>query len=254
MFAEFDKKIEEENLFYKNVINENYINQNSMNPYIFEGFEYVEGEWNTGFVIQDENKNQFVWVPCTNLKDENILKLEKSNFKSQAEISKDMCADDEYEEFMLSALENGGFYISRYEIGNEENKPVSKENVNVWTSLTRQEAIEISNSMYDNINSKLINGYAYDTTLSWIEKNNNVSADKVDVRENVYTGRNQYNNIYDFTDNIMEYTLERFYDTVIIRGFAYSKENEDESRYAINEDEDYFDYVSLIGFRTILYK
>lgn len=253
MFAGVDEKIHEENKFYKNAINQNYENQNSQNPYIPEGFEYLEGEWNNGFVIQDKNQNEYVWVPCSNKENEEIIKLEKNNLNNPAFISKDYCADEEYENFITSALENGGFYISRYEIGNENNIPVSKPNVEVWTNLTRSKAIELSNGMYQNINSKLINGYAYDTTLSWIMKNNNIVENKVNIenQEKIYTGREKCNNVYDFLDNVMEHTLELNYDTSIVRGFL---DEDTDCRYSIFENQEQFSNNTPLAFRTVLYK
>ena len=75
-----DNKIIEEYRMYGNAINSNYGNQIPQKPYVPEGFSYVEGEWNTGFVIQDENGNQYVWVPCTNKGNTEIPKLERKNF------------------------------------------------------------------------------------------------------------------------------------------------------------------------------
>lgn len=252
-FLEFDKKIEQENEFYKNAINLNYESILSEIPYIPEGFEYVEGEWSSGFVVQDENKNQYVWIPCGNRENNEILKLEKNNFKKPAFISKDSCVDDEYEEFITSTLKNGGFYISRYEIGKEENNPVSKSQVEVWTNITKKEAVEVISKMYENINCKLINGYAYDTTLSWIKKNNIIQASKIES-ENILTGRQEYNNIYDFCDNIMEFSQEISYGSPVIRGFLDDENNSNESRYTIFEDERTFAGTRLIAIRTVLYK
>lgn len=254
IFAEYDIKIEKENKFYRNAINLNYEKSNPKVPYIPEGFNYVEGEWNNGFVIQDVNQNQFVWVPCSNNASDEINKLEKTNFKNPAFISKDSCVDEEYEDFIKSALENGGFYVSRYEIGKENEIPVSKYNIEAWTNITRAEAIEIANSMYTSINSKLINGYAYDTTLSWIKKNNNIKISKVESEGKIYTGRNNYNNIYDLLDSIMELTLETSYGSIVVRGFLDSEHEIDDCRYSISENSKTFSENSLITFRTVLYK
>ena len=258
MFVEYDNKIKEENEFYKNAINSKYENQNSKQPYIIDGFEYVEGTWDTGFVIQDEDKNQYVWVPCTNIKSDEIPILEKRNFANPAFISKDLCVDQEYEKFLISSLENGGFYISRYEIGKEDDKPVSKPNTVVWNSVTRNEAIQIIDGMYENINCELINGYAYDTVLSWINMNNDVDIYEIDIqyyeKEKIYTGRNSYKNIFDLTDNVMEITQENSYETVIVRGNSKTSTYKNSSRYSILENEIFFDESSILGFRTILYK
>lgn len=270
MFAEYDKKITEENKFYKEVINKNYENQKYSEPYIPEGFSYVEGTWNTGFVIQDSNQNQYVWVPCTNKEDLGVEKLQRINFSKQAFISKDICNNNGYESFLNSALENGGFYISRFEIGKENDNPVSKKDVEIWNNVTRDEAVKIVEKMYDNINCELVNGYAYDTALSWIMNTNEIKPDIVDTdeKEKFYTGRISYNNIYDFVDNTMEITSETSYSNVIIRGFPYeiAQDSKDVAlqnfgyniesfdRFSIRETDNYFTITTILGFRTIIYK
>lgn len=269
MFNIYDEKISKENKFYKNVISQEYETQNSRLPYIPQNFEYVEGEWNTGFVIQDMNKNQYVWVPCTNKENTEIPKLQRKNFSINSLISKDECNNESYEKFLISALENGGFYISRFEIGEENNKPVSKANSKILKDMTRDEAIDIVNEMYENINCELINGYAYDTTLLWIKNNNEIYINNINCNdEKIYAGRKAYNNIYDFFDNVMEITLESSYDTVIIRGYPYIPTDKIENislsktgmdlenfdRRSILKNEKNFTSNTILGFRTIIYK
>lgn len=271
VFLEYDKKITAENKFYKeNITNKNYNNSKYLEPYIPEGFSYVEGEWNTGFTIQDIDKNQYVWVPCTNQENLEIPKLQRLNFSNNAFVSKDICNNDEYEDFIISALENGGFYISRFEIGKENNKPVSKSEAEVWNNITRDEANEIIEEMYVDINCDLINGYAYDTTLKWIMSNNEIKENIIDVENEkiVTAGRTSYNNIYDFTDNVMELTSETTYSNVIIRGFPYEITNDNQEiinqnfgynienfdRFSIRPEDNYFTITTLLAFRTILYK
>ena len=255
----YDEKIFEENLYYKEIISKEYDNQNSEEPYIPNGFSYVEGSWNAGFVIQDENENQYVWVPCTNKENEKIPLLERKTFVKDPIIRKETCINESYREFLNSALENGGFYISRYEIGKENNNPVSKANVEIWSEVTRDEAIEITKNMYNNISCELINGYACDTTLSWLMMNNELLTNSVcENKEELRTGRKAYNNIYDFMDDVMEITLETNYDTVIIRGYTYEDifgiESEDLDRLSILSSDNYFTNATVLGFRTVLYK
>lgn len=264
-----DMKISEESKLYLEIIKKDFENQKYNEPYIPTGFKYVEGEWNKGFVIEDENQNQYVWVPCTNKNNIDVKKLERRNFSNQAFISKDVCYNEEYEKFLISALENGGFYVSRYEIGNENNTPVSKANVKIWNGITRNEAIKIINNMYTNINCELINGYAYDTIFSWITNTNEIKINVVDIEKtnNLYTGKQSYNNIYDLFDNTMELTLETNYSNVIIRGFPNKLEEASKEiassigfnisefdRFSIQETDNYFTITSLLGFRTVLYK
>lgn len=257
MYYVYDEKIKKETEFYKNIIdNGKYDIEKCKNPYIIEGFEHVEGQWNNGYVIQDTNGNQYVWIPCTNKSNDEIPQLNKYNFQNPAFISKDTCNNLNYEEFINSALNNGGFYISRFEIGKENNNPVSKKDSEIWSQVTRNEAIQIIDNMYDNkiINCKLINGYAYDTALYWIKQNNEVENSIIDCSNNVVTGRKAYNNIYDLTDNIVEITAETSYETIIVRGVSTLEAYKDCNRYSILENENFFNEDSILTFRTMLYK
>ena len=269
LYDKYDELMRIENNYYKEKMNINYENQKYNEPYIPDGFSYVEGDWKNGFVIQDSNNNQYVWVPCTNKENTESVILERKNWSTQDIVSKDLCNNDEYEKFIQSALENGGFYISRYEIGKENEKPVSKPGVETWIDINRNKANEVVAQMYNNINCKLVNGYAYDTTLSWIMKNNTIEPNIIDVEnnENLATGRKSYNNIFDFTDNIMEITGETTYANPIVRGFPYEideesqklslgfgYEVEDFGRFSIQEEENFFTITTKLAFRTILYK
>lgn len=255
----YDSKIFEENLYYKEVMSKEYNNSKPEEPYIPNGFSYVEGNWNNGFVIQDNEGNQYVWIPCTNKENEKIPILERKSFVKEPIIRKETCINEKYREFLNSALENGGFYISRYEIGKENNYPVSKPNVKVWSDVTRNQAIEIIDKMYEAINCELINGYAYDTTISWLMKDNKLLTNSVcGNKEELITGRKSYNNIYDLMDDVMEMTLETNYDTVIIRGYTYEDifgmESEDLDRLSILNSDTFFTNATVLGFRTVLYK
>lgn len=235
-------RIQEENEIYNELINGVYNIQNSKNPYIFEGFKYVEGEWNTGFVIEDENKNQFVWVPCTNIQNEDEIEiLERTDFVFSPFITFFECYNPESEDFLKSALENGGFYVSRYEIGNENGIAVSKQDVTPYTSITQVEALEISKNMYENINSSLINGYAYDTMYNWIIHTNDFKM-------------NDQKNICGIFNKIYEFTSEVYYTGIIYRGTIFENEYIDTGNLdnRLNSSNDYSD--EYICFRTILYK
>ena len=161
-------------------------------------------------------------------------------------------------------MENGGFYISRYEIGKEDGKPVSKKGVEIWSDITKDEAKNVIKTMYDdnNLNCELINGYAYDTTLEWIKNSNELEYDIVDLSKNekIYSGRKEYNKINDFIDNVLELSTEILYDNVVIRGFSSSDEEIngvkfcDESRYTIFENNKMVSLVDALAFRIILYK
>lgn len=264
-FEEDDKKIEKEANVYEELMKKDYENQKYNEPYMLEGFSYVEGTWENGYVIEDEKHNQYVWIPCTNRTIKECVKLQRKNLVPIPFINYISCYNESYEKFLKSALVNGGFYVSRYEIGKEENVPVSKEDAEVWKNITKEEAIKIVDSMYDNINCEIINGYAYDTTLNWLEDTNFIrpKEDVLEIKkdEKILTGRNSKNNIYDFCDNVLEFSLENLYDTIIIRGFMnsdsmlytnniFSKEN----RYCIRAEDSSFGVITPIAIRTVLYK
>lgn len=265
LFEYSDKKKIEENNYYQEMIEKEYENQNYFKPYVPEGFNYVEGTVENGFVIEDDAKNQYVWIPCTNKQINGVPKLEKKDFVSNAFIANSDCYDENYKEFIKSALENGGFYISRFEIGKENNLPVSKNGMEVYTDISKNDAVGIISKMYESksINCELINGFAYDTTLEWIKSNNEIEPYVVDVQKEdiIYTGRNCYNNIYDFCDNMLEFSTEFLYDTIVVRGFSSSDVEMDkdvlfseESRYCIFENDTSVSLVDGLAFRTILYK
>lgn len=262
-FEEFDKNLKKEESFYKEAIKKDY-GDILKQPYIPDGFEYVEGDVSSGYVIQDQEQNQYVWVPCTNKENDEILKLEKRDFfdlTNLTSIRNYECLDTEYKEFIKSALENGGFYISRFELGKENDKIVSKLGAKVWYNTTRKDAEEIVKNIYTNINCRLINGYAYDTTLAWIKKNNNIEIKNYKDLKNITCGRLKYNNIYDLTDNVMEITLEDLYDTIVYRGYSNIEELSLNNRYNI-EDKEINNYdelldqklINLLAFRTVIYK
>lgn len=244
-----------EELDYIEKLNKNY--SEVKNPYIPNNFSYKEGTIEEGFVVQDEKENEYVWVPCNS---ENVI--QKRNFSANPFILFTECYDEDYKAFINSCLENGGFYISRYEIGNVTNTPVSKKGVKIWNEITYEETKNIIENMYDSLNCKLINGIAYDMTLNWILKDNKEIIALDFETEDVYiTGRNECKKIYDIKDNMLELTDEKSYsDTIILRGFE-KKEHEEVKAFREN---DKFDnrFMGLkenknninVAFRTIIYK
>lgn len=260
IFEISDEKIKQEKLYLEKLEIEIPELDNFKKPYIPIDFKYVEGEYDNGFVIEDNGGNQYVWIPCSNIRD-NDTRLIKKNFEKKTNdgfsfVSCMECYDNNYEKFMESTLQNGGYYISRFEIGIENNKPVSKINTEVWSNVTRNEAIEIVKGIqYKDVECNLINGYAYDTVIQWLTNSKGFDEDFTDITDCILSGRKQYNRIYDITDNILEITDETFYDTVIIRGFLYRDHILYKNRINILETENYFvDSISKVGFRTIIYK
>lgn len=261
-----EKKINEEKSFYDSIVNKEYEEQNSQEPYIPEGFEYIEGQWNTGFVIKDKYNNQYVWIPCSNKNDdENIPQLQKQDFIKNPWISINECYDTEYRDFLQSAFKYGGFYIGRFELcKNGNNEIIIAGQKEIWTNMEKSEVedeIEKINQKYDTdaIKVQIMNSYAYDTTMEWINKNNGLEFVRANVSEDgkKYSGQNETNNIFDLFDTTYEMTTELFCDgNPIYRGNCNSllgKAGQEESRVAL--------IVSLVNprrtntsARTILYQ
>lgn len=272
-FDEVDKKIEKENEYYKNAINT--IKTEAKDPYIPEGFMHVEGEVNVGYVIEDQDKNQYVWIPCASENNSNTIKLSKYQILSVNYIFLKDLYDEDGEKFIDSSLKNGGFYISRYELGIQGEKAVSKANVKVATEKTYDEAKNYVSAMYkrEDISCKLINGYAYDTALQWLLETNNIDVSnlgnylhKYDRKENdsLLTGRNYLNNVADFFDNCLEMSSEICYNTSVIRGFPFVESSDlleiykdrfdFENRYTIMIGDNQFSQFDFLAMRTMLYK
>ena len=188
------------------------------NPIIPQGFKAVdtttgdstissEATWKSedgykyGLVIEDENKNQFVWVPCVvNRSDvetgDTVVTFQKTtagkyNVANFALLPTDTTVpteDSSVQEIRESVEKYQGFYIARYEAGIEEKvdnnsltikvatdgsvKPLSQAKKGVWNCVTRSEAIRLSKQIVDSSNttvkSTLISGEAWDTTLAWM--------------------------------------------------------------------------------------
>ena len=142
------------------------------NPYIPEGFSYVGGEVDTGYVIQDAHGNQFVWVPIPN-----------------GYLTRNVSLNGEYSDTSTSAmnLENSvakyyGFYIGRFEccqynVGDGTVCAGSLGGQIPWTNvdfLTASQACSATATALnypEDVETDLINSFAWDTALAWMDEN-----------------------------------------------------------------------------------
>lgn len=282
---------------------------NYQNPYIPKGFWYKEGDVENGYVITDAPNvkvqvkdkegnigeahlqgNEFVWVPVDNVN----IKFERKAWKvgSMQDISSKFIETQDTA-LQTSVSTYGGFYIARYEAGDgfatskragstgTTNPAVSKKGAFVYNYVTKAQAEQIAKNMYsksvDGITSRLISSYAWDTTLSWLEKK---SYSMVDSRSwgnynnaagaatqnsgasnmNYTTGRSdawKARNIYDLAGNVHEWTTERYSNDrfpTVYRGGAYSMSG---TGYAAAYRSSYVTStysMSDVGFRCIIYK
>ena len=200
--------------------------------------------------------------------------------------------------FVQSVSDNGGYYIARYEASygsgyneggssDEEKyanaKPLSQPSINcsedsmnydtgtLWNWITQLDAAKVARNMYLNnedingnkvgVESDLVNSYAWDTAIVYIQEMGNTDyANKID--ENVTlkdTGKtgDVVCNIYDMAGNTTEWTTEYSTRTdsswarpCVVRGGYYSNSNLYTAsrgiRTATNSDLD-------ISFRSTLY-
>ena len=185
------------------------------------GFKVVNPEDNVedGIVIEDvahgaTSGSQFVWIPVgiINRKDKEdiTITLSRYTFASETGEETDQGAnllnyhllevsnssygnttakeDIETEKtgFRRSAIENGGYYIGRYEARtisqrtSETNdsgltQVTVKPNDYVYRYITQPQAAELSQNMYEdnNFESDLMNSYAWDTAITFLQKCDN---------------------------------------------------------------------------------
>ena len=246
--------------------------RSSKNPYVPEGFSVISDDINEGFVIEDEHGNQYVWVPVENGKPK-----------------RDTGFDTNYEEnsSTATALVNSvakyyGFYIGRFEASEYEvngRKTAASMNGKIpWTNISSIDAVEYANSSadafgYEDCNTALINSYAWDSTLNWIDtkyENYSSSIDYGNYNDSIInptggTSRDVVFQICDLAGNVSEWTTEVYKNnnnnnkqkdsekniiSKVIRGGSATLSRTPQSRRGYAEDlrDPYW------GFRLVLYK
>lgn len=267
-----------------------------------EGFMIVPGldNINEGLVISDNSEdtekqgeevvakgNQYVWIPVTDEEEyvrnrtyvgepiSQAAYTDKDYLPSTIQPSLDGTETDEQigeknEEAEKNAVLNaGGFYISRYEAGEENGKTVSKKGIEPLNTITQAESKEKAKKAIntDNVKSALCSGIQWDVIMSYIDQNNlkDGNGNDFDVRTVLAerhktqineTGENiadKVYNIYDLEGNAMEFVSEKSEGTTypaVIRGGGWGVLNfASSSRVCINSDT----LEGSVGFRYVLY-
>ncbi len=245
--------------------NENKIYKDSTGIAVIpKGFAIVTNpsEINSGLVISDKENddmdnsklgNQFVWVPVNQENFESTFKRHDygNNPKDDSKfINTEPSLQKYYEPDILnisgttkktgseviemynSVKKYGGFYVGRYETGNEGEKAVVKKLYEPWmiNFCDKNEeggAIEKARQMYLK-HSHLCYGVEWDTIMRWIKEDANLSSYLIDstgignvgTKQRILTGSNdkyQVKNIYDLSGNAPEWTMEIYSSSDNIR-------------------------------------
>ena len=187
-----------------------------------EGFVYVGGTKDSGLVISDNSDedrekykgqttvgtdlkgNQFVWIPVENIADykrtaySGLIASGITDTATNSEQIKYDSSDSDYFKEALPADEktsvetNKGFYIGRYEAGDQEstnskklrargasisNTITVKAGQAPYNYVTRTQAKSLAEGFstkqkYTSVKSKLVSSYAWDTAIAFIQKTN----------------------------------------------------------------------------------
>ena len=179
------------------------------------GFKVADDSGTTideGIVIEDGERNQFVWVPVSkeNFATE-FVRRDNGSLQSWGSYCGEANAKGENKKFTetettqkeaikmyASVKRNEGFYIARYEAGNDGNgNVVLKKGADVYNEISwsangdnMQEttgitggAVELSRNFanaknYKTVTSTLIYGVQWDTVMKWMENVNNPNGKK----------------------------------------------------------------------------
>ena len=198
------------------------------------GFKVADDSGTTideGIVIEDGEKNQFVWVPVSkeNFATEFVRRegyeggslqtwlsdCGEANAKGENEkVTETETTKKEAIKMYASVERNEGFYIARYEAGKEGENVVSKKGADVYnyipwsangdniqeTTGTTGGAVELSRNFanvknYKTVTSTLIYGVQWDAVMKWME---NVSNPNVEGKTYIQdsTGMGWYSDNY----------------------------------------------------------
>ena len=258
-----------------------------------------------GIVIEDVTEtatkgSQFVWVPVGTITkaDGTTATITLGRYDFDATTGKESAYSGSYIEedandtstlkkygniiaknirnFKNSVATNGGYYIGRYEArtatarnaaGNALTQITEKGTENVYNYVTQLQAAQLSQNMYnsDKFTSDLINSYAWDTAIVFIQncgtntkysRQNRLNTSLAQTGTNSLTDTSKIDvqcNIYDMASNIVEWTTETSgyssYPCVSRGGYYndsdYCTSGRDYNNTSVSS--------SRVGFRPLLY-
>ena len=253
-----------------------------------------------GIIIEDVSAgdsvskgNQFVWIPVGKINTPDgieEIKLARYDFYMKGEDGNyPEMGTDEYKEetasehaasgyknaiakdinqFINNTNQKGGYYLGRFEAGNQDDRVVSKKGVPVYNMIPQNDASDNAQNMYDKTDytSDLVNSYAWDTAIIFIEKfgenknyatqnGSNTQGSLVSTGESILsdTGKEDVQcNIYDMAGNLHELETETCciegLGSYTNRGGRYNTEE-----YASNRSGGNMAGGYNWGFRVIIY-
>ena len=220
-----------------------------------EGFRIADDSSDNiqgGVVIEDKDGNQFVWVPV-----DTIDNYKRTCYRNNSLYRYEQCSEDLPEDEKTSVEKYKGFYIGRYEAGDKESTEAKtlrssndvtkivtiKKGQAPYNYVTPEEAISLAEGFAkqqkysENIKTKLVSSYAWNTTISFIQKtvndyaSNSPQGNYMNTRFEYIdiTGESKSTwgigiliptglttsvcNIYDMGGNVEEWTTEKFLPT-----------------------------------------
>ena len=243
-----------------------------------------------GIVVEDSKGNQYVWIPCTTEDSKSQLQFKRTEWDVEVDgadnsrASKDeltLTCPENYSDNGLtyavvneivaqvkaekdSVRRNGGYYIGRYEVGDENG---------TGTAVIKADQTPMANIIWSTAYSKakgigggtgattyLCSSYAWDTAINFIQNNgfpnyakaredsyneNWIDKNVKDSKGNIIKAANKAErlstgkttpkcNIYDMGGNVVEFTTEVIPSTsepVVFRGGYYGDTNPAGQRY-----------------------
>ena len=272
----------EENIGVKFEKNTELHDKNGAKIIVPAGFKVVNTDDLTvekGIVVEDSKRNQYVWIPCTTEDSKSQLQFKRTEWdveddggtrasKDELTLTGAKCSssditngltDDKLIEIVAqikaekeSVSKNGGYYIGRYEVGDENGIAVIKADQTPMASIIWSTAYSKAKGIGGGpgATTYLCSSYAWDTAINFIQNNgfpnyakaredsyneNWVDKNVKDSKGNIIKAANKAErlstgkttpkcNIYDMGGNVAEFTTEVMPSTsepVVLRGGCY---------------------------------
>ena len=268
----------EENIGVKFEKNTELHDKNGAKIIVPAGFKVVNTDDLTvekGIVVEDSKGNQYVWIPCTTEDSKSQLQFKRTEWDVEVDgadnsrASKDeltLTCPENYSDNGLtyavvneivaqvkaekdSVRRNGGYYMGRYEVGDENGTAVIKADQTPMANITWSTAYSKAKGIGGGpgATTYLCSSYAWDTAINFIQNNgflnyakaredsyneNWVDKNVKDLKGNIIKAANKAellptgkttpkSNIYDMGGNVSEFTTEVMPSTsepVVLRG------------------------------------